>query len=70
MEITKLEIEKMANDYVNNINREHYPGIVKSYLFEGYVEGIMEFCQKMNINVIVKVWDLYNLVLLEKILLI
>ena len=53
MEITKLEIEKMANDYVNNKNNEHYTGVEKSYLFEGYVEGIMEFCQKMNINVIV-----------------
>ena len=53
MEITKLEIKKMANDYVNNKIYEHYPGLEKSYLFEGYVEGIMEFCQKMNINVTV-----------------
>ena len=53
MEITKLEIEKMANDYVNDENHEHYTGFEKSFLFEGYVEGIMEFCQKMNINVIV-----------------
>lgn len=53
MEITKLEIEKMANDYVNQESRKHFPGIEKSYLFEGYVEGIMEFCQKMNINVTV-----------------
>ena len=52
MEIKKSEIEKMANDYVNHKSREHYPRIEKSYLFEGYVEGIMEFCQKMNINVI------------------
>ena len=43
----------MANDYVNHESRKHLPGIEKSYLFEGYVEGIMEFCQKMNINVIV-----------------
>ena len=50
MEITKLEIEKMANDYVNNKIYEHYPGLVKSYLFEGYVEGIMEFCQKNERN--------------------
>lgn len=53
MEITKSEIEKMAKDYVNNKLYEHYPGLEKSYLFEGYVEGIMEFCQKMNINVII-----------------
>jgi hypothetical protein len=52
MEIKKSEIEKMAMDYVNNENHEYYPGIEKSYLFEGYVEGIMEFCQKMNIKVI------------------
>ena len=53
MEITKLAIEKMANDYVNNKKHKYYPVVEKSYLFEGYVEGIMEFCQKMNINVIV-----------------
>ena len=53
MEITKLEIVKMANDYVNDKNHIHYPEVEKSYLFEGYVEGIMEFCQKMNINVTV-----------------
>lgn len=53
MEITKLEIEKMANAYVNESTRAYWPTIEKSYFFEGYVEGIMEFCQKMNINVIV-----------------
>ena len=53
MEIKKSDIEKMAMDYVNQESREHYPGVEKSYLFEGYVEGIMEFCQKININVIV-----------------
>ena len=52
MEIKKSEIEKMAMDYVNHKSREHYPRIEKAYLFEGYVIGIMEFCQKMNINVI------------------
>lgn len=53
IKIKKSDIEKMANDYVNHESRKHFPGIEKSYLFEGYVEGIMEFCQKMNINVIV-----------------
>ncbi len=52
MEIKKSEIEKMAMDYVNESTRAYWPTIEKSYFFEGYVEGIMEFCQKMNINVI------------------
>ena len=53
MEITKKEITTMANDYVNHESRKHYPGIEKSYLFEGYVEGIMELCNKLNIKVII-----------------
>lgn len=52
MEITKKEIEEMADAYVNESTRAYWPTIEKSYIFEGYVEGIMEFCQKMNINVI------------------
>lgn len=53
MEIKKSDIVKMANDYIDDKNHGHYPEYEKSYLFEGYVEGIMEFCQKMNIIVIV-----------------
>lgn len=53
IKIKKSEIVKMANDYVNDKNHGHYREVEKSYLFEGYVEGIMEFCQKMNISVIV-----------------
>ena len=52
MEITKKEIKEMADAYVNESTRAYWPTIEKSYFFEGYVEGIMEFCQKMNINVI------------------
>lgn len=29
----------MATDYVNHESRKHYPGIEKSYLFEGYARS-------------------------------
>ena len=53
MEITKKEIKEMADAYLNDPTRVAWPAIEKSYIFEGYVEGIMEFCEKMNIKVIV-----------------
>ena len=53
MEITKLEIEKMTNEYVNHESHKNLKGIEKSYLFEGYVEGIMDMCRKLNIKVII-----------------
>ena len=35
MEITKKEIEEMADAYVNESTRAYWPTIEKSYIFEG-----------------------------------
>ena len=53
----KSEIREMANTFVNkysNLSGNKYgnlSGVEKAFLFEGYVNGVMEVLQKLGVTV-------------------